>query len=73
MLDAAVTILDMVRDGCALVPPAFFKPAVNLAYGLLKAVKVCTAKFCMARVAYNVGLENTHELRGYARPLDHRF
>ncbi|KAF8162133.1 hypothetical protein BJ912DRAFT_935577 [Pholiota molesta] len=39
VLDAAVTILDMVRDGCALVPPAFFKPAVNLAYGLLKAVK----------------------------------
>ncbi|KAF9477465.1 hypothetical protein BDN70DRAFT_881166 [Pholiota conissans] len=29
----------MIRDGCDLVPPAFVKPAVNLACGLLKAVK----------------------------------
>ncbi|KAF8200360.1 hypothetical protein BJ912DRAFT_873664 [Pholiota molesta] len=39
MLDTAVTILDMIKDGCDLIPPAFVKPAVNLACGLLKAVK----------------------------------
>lgn len=44
MLDTAVTILDMIRDGCDLIPPHFVKPAVNLACGLLKAVKVRITK-----------------------------
>ncbi|KJA22080.1 hypothetical protein HYPSUDRAFT_67186 [Hypholoma sublateritium FD-334 SS-4] len=38
-LDSSITILDIVRDLSELIPPAFVKPAVGLAYALLKAVK----------------------------------